>query len=105
MTDPLSLRFAAPEDFDALESIETAADRLLVERFQATDWPETTPARERAGYAGFTILAEHPGACGFSPSIPVTAFQRRLVEVEARLDLERWGPRIQMTAALDDRSG
>ncbi|MDQ0641929.1 GNAT family N-acetyltransferase [Microbacterium murale] len=38
--------------------------------------------------------------CGFEPSIPTSEFHLRLVDVETRLRLERWGPRIQMTAPL-----
>lgn len=39
-------------------------------------------------------------SCGFTPSAPTSEFQLQLVEVESRLQLERWGARIQMTAPL-----
>jgi len=39
-------------------------------------------------------------SCGFTPSAPTSQFQLQLVEVESRLQLERWGARIQMTAPL-----
>lgn len=39
-------------------------------------------------------------SCGFAPSIPTSEFHRHLVEVETRLRLEQWGPRVQMTAML-----
>lgn len=39
-------------------------------------------------------------SCGFERSLPTSEFHLRLVEVEARLRLEQWGPRVQMTATL-----
>ena len=38
---------------------------------------------------------------GFVESAPSTEFERSLVEVETRLGLDRYGPRIQMTAPTD----
>lgn len=38
--------------------------------------------------------------CGFSETAPDSPFHHQLVETEARLGLERYGPRIQMTAVL-----
>ena len=39
-------------------------------------------------------------ARGFLESIPETSFQRGLVHTESALGLDRYGRRIQMTAAL-----
>ncbi|WP_194419902.1 GNAT family N-acetyltransferase [Microbacterium abyssi] len=43
-------------------------------------------------------------SCGFRRSDPASPFHEHLVDVEARVGLERYGERIQMTARLD-RSG
>lgn len=64
-------------------------------------------ARER-GYTRVSLrtYAEIPwnapfyASCGFLESIPETSFQRALVDTEARLDLDRYGRRIQMTVEL-----
>ena len=44
------IRPAEPQDIAALEEIELAADRLLVERFRAQDWPPPATAAERAAH-------------------------------------------------------
>lgn len=64
-------------------------------------------ARER-GYTRMTLrtYAEVPwnapfySSCGFLESIPESAFLRELVDVEARLGLDRYGRRVQMTVEL-----
>jgi hypothetical protein len=38
--------------------------------------------------------------CGFVESLPDREFLERLVEAESRLGLDRYGRRLQMTAAL-----
>ncbi|WP_337006654.1 MULTISPECIES: GNAT family N-acetyltransferase [unclassified Microbacterium] len=52
------LRPARPTDDRAIEQIEIAADALLVELFEAEDWPPPTPSSERALLPGFVIVAE-----------------------------------------------
>lgn len=62
----------------------------------------------RRGYGRMTLrtYAEIPwnapfyASCGFLESIPETPFQRRLIETEAALGLDRYGRRVQMTAEL-----
>jgi len=64
-------------------------------------------ARER-GYTRMSLrtFAEIPwnapfyASCGFLESIPETPFQRGLVDTEARLGLDRYGRRLQMTVEL-----
>ena len=52
------IRPAEPQDIAALEEIELAADRLLVERFRAQDWPPPATAAERAAHDGYVLVAE-----------------------------------------------
>ena len=62
----------------------------------------------RRGYHSITLRTYRDVAwngpfyatCGFHESLPSTPFLHRLVEVESRLDLDRYGPRIQMTAVV-----
>ncbi|MEE6390258.1 GNAT family N-acetyltransferase [Microbacterium paraoxydans] len=58
-----TIRHAMPHDHIALEEIERAADRLLVERFDAEAWPPPTTDAEREGAPGFVLVA--------APSSPV----------------------------------
>lgn len=52
------LRLATPEDDEATERIEIAADALLIDRFGAREWPPPTPPQERAASPGFVLVAE-----------------------------------------------
>ena len=44
--------------WEALEAIENAADRLLVERFQPTTWEPAPSGHARRADAGFVLVAE-----------------------------------------------
>ena len=164
------IRAARPDDLPGLQRIEAAADELLVERFDAEEWPPPATPAERAALPGFILVVERADAassvvgfahvlevdghahleqlsvlpeygrrgfgrmlvaaakeearrrgyqsitlrtyldvpwnapfyatCGFRVSISSTAFLRSLLDVEARLGLERYGRRVQMTAHL-----
>lgn len=48
--------------WEALEAIENAADRLLVERFQPTTWEPAPSGHARRADAGFVLVAELGGA-------------------------------------------
>lgn len=62
----------------------------------------------RRGHTELTLrtFAEVPwnvpfyASCGFVPTAPATPFELHLVEVEARLGLDRLGSRVQMTRSL-----
>ena len=52
------IRLAGPDDLPALTDIEGAADRLLIERFDAHGWPPPPTAEERAAADGFILVAD-----------------------------------------------
>lgn len=52
------IRAALLTDDAATERIEVEADALLVDRFDAVDWPPPTPAHERSSAPGFVLVAE-----------------------------------------------
>jgi GNAT superfamily N-acetyltransferase len=58
---PLTIRHARTEDLPLIEEVEADADRLLVERFGAVDWPPPDPAAERAAEPGFLLIREFDG--------------------------------------------
>lgn len=82
----VSIRPARPTDNTAIERIEVAADALLIERFDASDWPPPTPPQERATVPGFVLVAEH-GAVGISP-LALAGFVH-VLEVEGSAHLEQ----------------
>lgn len=167
------VRPARSDDVKMIEQIEIAADALLVDRFDAVDWPPPTPGRDRVSAAGFILVAERPGArttaativgfvhvieldghahleqlsvlpafgrrgigrqlvgaaldeashrghreitlrsyvdvpwnapfyatCGFVVSEPDTELLHALLQTETALGLQRFGSRVQMSAAL-----
>ena len=165
----VSIRRAAPNDYLAVESIENAADQLLIDRLSPDSWEPAPSGLSRAAEHGFVLVAEETetGAIvgfvhvlegdgiahleqlsvlpqegrrgygrrlleaamnearsrrydrltlrtyadvpwnapfsarvGFVETEPTTDFHKRLVEVEERLGLTRYGRRVQMTAAL-----
>jgi len=165
----VGIRLAGPSDFVLAATIEAAADELLIEYLQATQWPPVDEPEARMAQPGFMLIAEdeastagigfahvlevdgyahleqlavlpqhgrqghgrklvhaaaaHAAArryseitlrtyvdvpwnapfyetCGFRRSEPTSPFHKRLVDVESRLGLERYGARIQMTLQL-----
>lgn len=80
------VRRARREDGPATERIEVAADRLLVELFDAVDWPPPTSAQERATAPGFVLVAE-PVAVSSTPSSPVGFVH--VLELDDHLHLEQ----------------
>lgn len=163
------IRSASERDFDRLESIENAADELLVDRLQPDAWHPAPTGESRAAMPGFVLVAElaetgelvgfvhvlevdgvaHleqlsvlPGhgrrghgralvdaakatarerghrrltlrtyadvpwnapfyaKAGFVEEEARSDFHRSLIDVEMRLDLERYGRRVQMGADL-----
>lgn len=66
-----------------------------------------TAARERGHphmtlrtYAQLPWNAPFYASCGFVVTQPETPFQRALIDAEARMGLDRYGPRVQMAVAL-----
>ncbi|MBG6059779.1 GNAT superfamily N-acetyltransferase [Cryobacterium sp. MP_M5] len=53
----IQIRMAEDQDFQTTEAIENRADELLIDFLQATNWPASTSAEERAQTPGFTLLA------------------------------------------------
>lgn len=51
------IRLATDQDHAALEEIESAADRLLTDRFGAEDWPPPATADDRRSAVGFVLVA------------------------------------------------
>lgn len=81
---------AREADFEATARIETAADQLLIDAFQPTDWPPAATAEERASSPGYTLVALVDGeAVGFV----------QVLELEGQAHLEQlsvlpaWGGR------------
>lgn len=52
------VRRGGPADGEAIQDIEAAADALLIERFDALDWPPPASAAERSALPGFLLVAE-----------------------------------------------
>ena len=61
------IRPAVEADFEAVERIENAADRLLPDWLKAGPWDPAPTGAERAAEPGFLLVAESPegGAAGF----------------------------------------
>ena len=55
---PVSIRRAAPKDYPALESIENAADQLLIDRLSPDRWEPAPSGLSRAAAPGFVLVAE-----------------------------------------------
>ena len=55
---PVSVRRAAPKDYPALESIENAADQLLIDRLSPDRWEPAPSGLSRAAAPGFVLVAE-----------------------------------------------
>lgn len=56
-------------------------------------------------YADVPWNAPFYASCGFLESLPETPFQRRLIDVESQLGLDRLGRRVQMTALTHSADG
>ena len=54
----VSIRRAAPNDYLALESIENAADQLLIDRLNPESWEPAPSGLSRAAEHGFVLVAE-----------------------------------------------
>ncbi|KDP92527.1 MULTISPECIES: GNAT family N-acetyltransferase [Clavibacter] len=52
------IRLAASSDLDALQGIEDAADRLLVDLLDPEGWPPAPTGASRAAEPGFLLVAE-----------------------------------------------
>ncbi len=57
---PTRIRLATAADLDALQRIEDAADRVLVDLLEPEDWPPAPAAASRAAEPGFLLVAEDP---------------------------------------------
>ncbi|WP_341945182.1 GNAT family N-acetyltransferase [Microbacterium sp. LWH11-1.2] len=66
-----SVRHSRPADAATISEIEAAADTLLIQRFDAADWPPPATDAERSALPGFLLVAEvvedaaPPVAAGF----------------------------------------
>ncbi len=165
----VSIRHAAHGDYLAVESIENAADQLLINRLRPESWEPAPPGLSRAEKPGFVLVAEETETAtltgfvhvlesgeiahleqisvlpqkgrrgygrrlleaamdearsrgferltlrtyadvpwnapfysrlGFVETEPATDFHKSLVDIEAQLELGRYGRRVQMTALL-----
>ena len=54
----VSIRRAVPKDYLAVESIENAADQLLIDRLSPDRWEPAPSGLSRAAAAGFVLVAE-----------------------------------------------
>ncbi|OUD89287.1 Acetyltransferase (GNAT) family protein [Clavibacter michiganensis subsp. michiganensis] len=59
---PTRIRLATAADLVALQRIEDAADRLLVDLLEPEDWPPAPTGAARAAEPGFLLVAEDPAA-------------------------------------------
>ena len=82
----IRVRPAHPADDAETEQIEAAADALLVDRFDAVDWPPPTTARERASMPGFVLVAE-PHEASAPSSGPVGLVH--VLEIDGHAHLEQ----------------
>lgn len=57
----VSIRRAAPNDYLAVESIENAADLLLIDRLSPESWEPAPSGLSRAAQPGFVLVAEEAG--------------------------------------------
>ncbi|MBT2500206.1 GNAT family N-acetyltransferase [Agromyces sp. ISL-38] len=58
----VSIRPIAPDDYVAVESIENAADQLLIDRLSPESWEPAPSGLSRASKPGFVLVAEEPEA-------------------------------------------
>lgn len=82
----IRIRPALPSDDAATERIEVEADALLVDRFEAADWPPPTPAHERSSAPGFVLLAEE---VAHESTAAVTVGFVHVLEIEGHAHLEQ----------------
>ena len=67
----VSIRRAAPDDYLAIESIENAADQLLIDWLRPESWEPAPSGLSRATQPGFVLVAEETetgaivGSCTF----------------------------------------
>lgn len=59
---PVSIRLIAPGDHLAVESIENAADQLLIDRLNPESWEPAPSGFSRASEPGFVLVAEETEA-------------------------------------------
>lgn len=52
------VRFATPADYASIESIENAADQLLIDRLTPEQWQPAPSGASRASEPGFVLVAE-----------------------------------------------
>jgi GNAT superfamily N-acetyltransferase len=52
------IRFATPADYAAVETIENAADRLLIDWLLPEQWPAAPSGASRASEPGYVLVAE-----------------------------------------------
>jgi GNAT superfamily N-acetyltransferase len=55
---PARIRFATAADYAAVESIENAADRLLIDWLLPEQWPPAPSGASRASEPGYVLVAE-----------------------------------------------
>lgn len=58
----VSIRHVAPDDYLAVESIENAADQLLIDRLSPESWEPAPSGSSRASEPGFLLVAEETDA-------------------------------------------
>lgn len=78
------IRFATEADLELLAGIEDDADRLLVERFQPSEWGTAPTGTWRAAQPGFLLVAEEDEVVGFAHVLEVGGAHLEQVSVRPR---------------------
>ena len=60
----VSIRLIAPDNYPTVESIENAADQLLIDRLSPESWEPAPSGLSRASESGFVFVAEETEAGG-----------------------------------------
>ena len=95
------VRLAEAGDFDRLPAYgRQGHGRMLVTAARSEALSRGHRELTLRTYRDVAWNAPFYATCGFAPSTPTSEFHLHLVEVETRLRLAQWGPRVQMTAML-----
>ena len=83
-----SIRPASSADDAAITDLESLADRLFIDRFEATNWPPPSTAEERASWPGFVLVATSAKDQGTTPTEVLVGFVH-VIEAAAHAHLEQ----------------
>lgn len=100
----IRIRPATPTDHAAVEAIENAADRLLVEWLGASDWPAAPSGQSRAEQDGFLLVLEVDGeVVGFAHVLQLDGLTH-LEQLSVAPDHSRRGYGRQLLQAARDEA-